>query len=97
MALDEEVFVMRDNKPITYIRFRRCNIYLSLDDVSSEKVELIDKGFIGYWIPGEDFLKILANLEEYVSHQENIDYLRNYFNENPVLPTDRVLYKLEAG
>lgn len=103
MGIDEEIFVLRENKPTSYHSFRRVNLFLSYEDeeifendpIRIEEAKLIDKSFRGYWMSGKDFLRILEKLEEIMFDKQAIENFRGYYKENPVLPNDRVLYKIE--
>lgn len=98
MGIDEEIYVMRDNRPISHIRFTAGYIGLHLEEgkVEYEEVELINPSWMGYWLSGADLLKIIDNLEEMGTPEIVIEELEEFIEENPILPTDRVLYRVEG-
>ena len=98
MGIDEEIYVMRDNRPISHIWFTAGYIQLQLEDgkVEYEEVELINTGWMGYWISGANLLKIIDNLDETETPPIVIEELEKFIKENPVLPTDKVLYRVEG-
>lgn len=96
MGIDEELFILRNGIPIHYIKFRGgyLSTYFEDNNIDIEKVELQDKDHSGYWIKGDDFLRMLFDIQDVIDNEYTRNRILEFFKENNVEPTDKVFYKL---